>query len=131
MDSSGTPSLEFDDLAGKVSAQYRSGDLMISGKEGGSWLTNDHFMMSTPEGHIDLEMHPLRIKITNTSNKGLGYASLGIGASRKHEGVVGPALVLFGNKDQGFAQLDTADGPARLHLEPGMCDGKLLSGGFV
>ena len=28
MDSSGTPSLEFEDLAGKVSAQYRSGDLM-------------------------------------------------------------------------------------------------------
>ncbi len=51
MDSSGTPSLEFEDLAGKVSAQYRSGDLMISGEEGYSRLTKDHFMVATPEGH--------------------------------------------------------------------------------
>jgi hypothetical protein len=131
IDSSGTPSLEFDDLGGKVSAQYRSGDLMITGEEGGSRLTKDHFMIATPEGHIDFETKPLRLKITNTSNKGFGYASLGIGSSMKHEGVLGPALVLFGNKGQGFAQLDTADGPARLHFEPGMWDGKVLSGGFV
>jgi hypothetical protein len=35
-----------------------------------------------------------------------------------------------GNLGQGFAQLDTADGP-RLHLEPGMVEGKLQPGGFV
>jgi hypothetical protein len=86
--------------------------------------------MATSEGHIDLE--PLRVRITSTlPNNIAGYASLGIGSSLEQEGAVGPELVLFGNKGQGFAQLDTADGPARLHLEPGMWNGKVLPGGNI
>jgi hypothetical protein len=104
---------------------------MLLGREAWAWLSKDHFMISTPEGHIDLQARPLGLRISDTSKNGLGYVSLGMVSALKHEGLVGPALILFGNKGQGFAQLDTADGPARLHLEPGMWDGKLLPGGVV
>jgi hypothetical protein len=71
----------------------------------------------------------LRLKITSAS-EGFGYASLGIGSSLADKGVVGPALVLAGNKGQGLVELDTADG-TRLHLDPGLWEGKLLPGGSV
>jgi hypothetical protein len=131
MDASGTPALEFFDEAGERSAQYRSGDLMLFGKEGYAWLSKNHFMISTPEGHIDLQRHPLGLHISDTRKNGFGYVSLGMASALKQEGAIGPELVLFGNYGQGFAQLDTAEGPARLHLEPGTWNGKLLPGGFV
>jgi len=131
MDASGTPALEFLDLTGKKSAEYRSGDLGIFAEAGSIWMNANQLTITTSEGHIDLQTRPLRLYIHDSKKNGLGYVSLGLASALKHEGTVGPELVLFGNYGQGFAQLDTADGPARLHLEPGVWDGKVLPGGFV
>jgi hypothetical protein len=65
----------------------------------------------TREGHIELGTEGLRLKITGNPSGGFGYVSLGMVPSLTREGVIGLALALQGNKGQGFAELDTADGP--------------------
>jgi hypothetical protein len=130
MDQSGTPALTFYDEHEGRGSYFREGDLMFLRKEEFTRMNATGVTVNNQEGHIDLGTEGLRLKITSTTDPVFGYASLGIDPALNHKGVVGPALTLFGNKGQGFAQLDTTDGP-RLHLEPGMWEGKLLPGGFV
>jgi hypothetical protein len=130
MDPSGTPSLEFFDENGKRGSYFRGGDLMFLGKTGYTRMSEDGIMISNQKGHIDLGTETLLLKITSTADGGYGYVSLGMAEALSHQGVIGPSLTLSGNKGRGFVELDTADGP-RLHLEPGMSDGKVLPGGFV
>lgn len=124
--------LDFFDDTGDKSAVYRGGDLALfetGGKTGHVLLTAGELTITTPQSHIDLQTSPLRLYIKDEKN--IGYVSLGMQRSLGQDGVIGPGLTLFGNKGQGFAQLDATDGPPRLHLEPGMWDGKLLPSGFV
>ena len=128
MDQSGAPGLTFYDKTGERSAEYRNTDVWISTKEGTTWIMGGELSVSNSSGHIDFQANPLRLYIHD--DKGVGYVSLGITSALTHEEESGPALTLFGSKGRGFVELNTADGP-RLHMEPGMQNGKILPGGFV
>lgn len=103
---------------------------MFLSKGGFTRVSSSGASISNQEGHIELGTEGLRLKITSTGAEAFGYASLGMVPALEHQGVVGPALTLQGNRGKGFVELDTADGP-RLHLEPGMWQGKVLPGGTV
>jgi hypothetical protein len=126
IDSSGTPALTFFDDSGKTVSQYRRGGATLF-TEHNTWShwTATGFMISTPEGHIDLDS--VRLSITDSKN-GLGFVSLGMQESLTHKGYVEPLIYFSGNNGRGFVQLSAIEG---LHLEPGMLNGKALSGGVV
>jgi hypothetical protein len=130
LDNSGTPALAFYDESGTRGSDFREGDLMIPKKEGFTRMSSSGVMISNKEGHIELGTAGLRLKITSSGAEAYGYTSLGMVPSLEHEGVVGAGLTLQGDRGKGFVALNTADGP-RLHLEPGMWQGKVLPGGFV
>jgi hypothetical protein len=131
MQPSGEPVLEFLAKDGQRESSLGSGRLILFSEGRMTQMMAEGLTISNKEGHIDLGgVAGLRLKITSTTDPVFGYASFGISSSPDHEGVVSPALTLFGKKGQGYVELDTADGP-RLHMEPGLWQGNLLPGGFV
>jgi hypothetical protein len=133
MQPSGEPALEFFGKEGERQSSLSGGRLLLSGRKSGesAEVLSDGLIIESHEGHIDLGGPAgLRLKITSTTDPAFGFAALGITPSVEHQGVVAPGFMLQGKKGQGFAYLNVADGP-RLHMEPGMWQGKQLPGGFV
>lgn len=119
MDPSGMPALTFYDERGKRDSYVRDGDLFPPSKNEFTRVSSSGATISTQQGDIELDTAGLRLKITSARSEVFGYASLGMTPALEHEGIIGPALTLQGNRGKGFVDLNTADGPI-LHLEPGM-----------